>query len=142
MFNQDSRRQSGFTLIELMIVVAIIGILAAIAVPAYQDYTRRTHVSEGINLGALVKTAISEYYLSENIWPTDNATVGIAPSNQMIGNAVKRISVNESVITVTYNAKVTDDSTVLFKGQVVGSSFIWTCNGGTVLAKYRPAACR
>jgi len=137
-----SQRHSGFTLIELMIVVAIIGILAAIAIPAYQDYTRRSHVAEGLNLGALVKTAVAEYYLSENTWPVDNGTVGIAPSNEIIGNAVKRIAVNGSTITVTYNEKVTLDATLIFKGTVVGSSFLWTCNTGTLLAQYKPSACR
>jgi len=137
------RRQSGFTLIELMIVVAIIGILAAIAIPAYQDYTRRTHVAEGINLGTLVKTAVSEHFLSEAEWPADNSAVGIAASNELSGNAVKRISVNQSRVTVVYNTKVASDATLIFQATVVsGGSISWSCNTGTVPATYRPTACR
>ncbi len=70
--------QKGFTLIELMIVIAIIGILAAIALPAYQDYTKRSRVSEGLSLAGGAKSALTEYYASNNKWPSDNAEAGIA----------------------------------------------------------------
>ncbi len=76
--------QHGFTLIELMIVVAIIGILAAIAIPAYQDYTIRAQVSEGLTLAAGAKTAVSEYFLERGAWPTDNATAGLADKHDII----------------------------------------------------------
>lgn len=135
-------RHSGFTLIELMIVVAIIGILAAIALPAYQDYTRRTHVVEGINLGDLVKTSVTEYYLSEGVWPTGNNQVGLNASNLITGNAVKRIAVNGSQIIVTYNEKVVLDATLIMQGNTDGTSFRWDCSLGTVIDTYRPTACR
>jgi len=135
-------RQSGFTLIELMIVVAIIGILAAIALPAYQDYTRRAHVTEGINIGDLVKTAVTEYYLSEGTWPIGNAAVGLNASNLITGNAVKRIAVSGTHITVTYNEKVTMDATLIFTGSTDGVTFRWDCTTGTVDPTYRPSACR
>ena len=70
--------QKGFTLIELMIVVAIIGVLAAIAIPAYQDYTIRAQVSEGLTLASGAKAAVSEYYMNHGAWPTDNAVAGLA----------------------------------------------------------------
>ena len=63
--------QQGFTLIELMIVVAIIGILAAVAIPSYQDYTKRAHVSEGMALAGAAKTGVAEYYSSEGTYPTN-----------------------------------------------------------------------
>lgn len=105
--------QQGFTLIELMIVVAIIGILAAIAIPAYQDYTKRAHVSEGLSLAAGAKTAVSEFYSTNNDWPTNNASAGLAASSAITGNAVSSVNVNASTITVTYNSKVEDRKSVV-----------------------------
>ncbi len=68
----------GFTLIELMIVVAIIGILAAVAIPAYQDYTIRAQISEGLTLSAGAKAAVSEYFMDRGAWPADNTTASLA----------------------------------------------------------------
>ncbi|EMR8734991.1 pilin, partial [Neisseria gonorrhoeae] len=70
--------QKGFTLIELMIVIAIVGILAAVALPAYQDYTARAQVSEAILLAEGQKSAVAGYYLNNGIWPKDNASAGVA----------------------------------------------------------------
>ena len=72
--------QKGFTLIELMIVVAIIGILAAIAMPAYQDYTIRAQVSEGLTLAAAAKAAVAEFYANKGKWPSDNSAAGMGRS--------------------------------------------------------------
>ena len=137
------RTQSGFTLIELMIVVAIIGILAAIALPAYQDYTKRSHVTEGMSLGGGAKTAVAEYYSSEGTWPGDNTTAGLVSSQSITGNAVTGVAVSGSgVITITYNAKVATDSTVALTPTDSGGSIVWSCNGGNVLNKYLPSRCR
>ena len=75
------KKMQGFTLIELMIVIAILGILLAIAIPAYSDYTIRAKISEGINLAAAAKMAVAETRQSSSDWPTDNATAGIADTN-------------------------------------------------------------
>ncbi len=81
--------QKGFTLIELMIVVAIIGILAAIALPAYQDYTKRSHVSEGLSLAGAAKLGVTEFFADRGALPTSNADVGLAAATDIKGNAVK-----------------------------------------------------
>lgn len=137
------RVQQGFTLIELMIVVAIIGILAAIAIPAYQDYTKRAHVSEGLSLAAGAKTAVSEFYSTNNTWPANNASAGLATSTDITGNAVTEVAVDASRITVTFNSKVDATSnTLIMQGAASGGAIVWSCKGGSVDAKYRPSNCR
>ncbi|CWN41775.1 pilin [Neisseria meningitidis] len=94
--------QKGFTLIELMIVIAIVGILAAVALPAYQDYTARAQVSEAILLAEGQKSAVTEYYLNHGEWPGDNNSAGVASSATDIkGKYVKSVEVKNGVITAT-----------------------------------------
>lgn len=134
--------QKGFTLIELMIVVAIIGILAAVALPAYQDYTKRSHVSEGLSLAGGAKTAVTEFYSSNGEWPTGNAQAGIAPSASITGNAVNSVAVNGSQITVSFNTKVAPAATLILQGSATNGSIEWSCTGGNLDSKFRPANCR
>ncbi|MBH6370518.1 pilin [Neisseria meningitidis] len=91
--------QKGFTLIELMIVIAIVGILAAVALPAYQDYTARAQVSEAILLAEGQKSAVTEYYLNHGIWPSNNSDAGVASSSKIKGKYVKEVEVAKGVIT-------------------------------------------
>ncbi|EMS2630360.1 pilin, partial [Neisseria gonorrhoeae] len=92
--------QKGFTLIELMIVIAIVGILAAVALPAYQDYTARAQVSEAILLAEGQKSAVTEYYLNNGKWPKDNDSAGVASSPTDIkGKYVKSVTVAKGVVT-------------------------------------------
>ncbi|HGG7999314.1 TPA: pilin [Neisseria meningitidis] len=91
--------QKGFTLIELMIVIAIVGILAAVALPAYQDYTARAQVSEAILLAEGQKSAVTEYYLNHGIWPGDNSSAGVATSSEIKGKYVQSVTVANGVVT-------------------------------------------
>ncbi|ENS6098045.1 pilin [Neisseria gonorrhoeae] len=92
--------QKGFTLIELMIVIAIVGILAAVALPAYQDYTARAQVSEAILLAEGQKSAVTEYYLNHGKWSENNTSAGVASSPTDIkGKYVKSVTVAKGVVT-------------------------------------------
>ncbi|MBK8640437.1 MAG: pilin [Chromatiaceae bacterium] len=137
--------QSGFTLIELMIVVAIIGILAAIAIPAYQDYTKRTHVSEGMVLGDGVKTAIAEFYADVGHFPSNNASAGLATAASISGNAVTSVTVVDGAATILYNDKVESGNAIVLSPFNAGGSIRWSCGdsaGSSITAKYRPSNCR
>lgn len=136
--------QKGFTLIELMIVVAIIGILAAVALPAYQDYTKRSRVTEGLALASGAKTAVTEYYSSQGAWPADNATAGLAAANAIKGDSVDSVTVGANgVITVAMNStKVATGNIVLTPtASATSGSVEWKCTT-TLDKKYVPATCR
>jgi len=152
--------QKGFTLIELMIVVAIIGILAAIALPAYQDYTIRAQVSEGPTLAEGLKTAITEYYASNGAWPTDQTTLGF--NNPIAGSYVSSITSALAVITITYgnkaNTNVATGTLNLGAATDTNGDVAWVCGtaavpagfaasgaggyAGKMQAKWLPNACK
>jgi len=138
--------QQGFTLIELMIVVAIIGILAAVAIPAYQDYTVRAKVTEGLNLAAAAKTSVSETFISNGAWPSNNDAAGLAESNSINGNNVSSVNVRsggDGIITIKYtNDTNIQDDTLVLSPSSSGGSVTWICTGGSVSSNYRPANCR
>ncbi|ENY1195738.1 pilin [Neisseria gonorrhoeae] len=98
--------QKGFTLIELMIVIAIVGILAAVALPAYQDYTARAQVSEAILLAEGQKSAVTEYYLNHGIWPENNTSAGVANPADIKGKYVKSVTVAKGVVTADKDKEI------------------------------------
>ncbi|HEZ0817009.1 TPA: pilin [Neisseria meningitidis] len=156
--------QKGFTLIELMIVIAIVGILAAVALPAYQDYTARAQVSEAILLAEGQKSAVTEYYLNHGIWPGDNSAAGVASSSTIKGKYVQKVEVNNGVVTATMLssgvnkeiqgkklslwAKRQDGSVKWFCGQPVTRAKAATDDGVTAAndkqidTKHLPSTCR
>ncbi|HFA6192681.1 TPA: pilin [Neisseria gonorrhoeae] len=100
--------QKGFTLIELMIVIAIVGILAAVALPAYQDYTARAQVSEAILLAEGQKSAVTEYYLNNGEWPANNGNAGVASPADIKGKYVQSVTVANGVVTDDTNGTKID----------------------------------
>ncbi|MBH6023179.1 pilin [Neisseria meningitidis] len=155
--------QKGFTLIELMIVIAIVGILAAVALPAYQDYTARAQVSEAILLAEGQKSAVTEYYLNHGEWPGDNNSAGVASSTDIKGKYVKEVKVANGVITATMLstgvnkeiqgkklslwAKRQDGSVKWFCGQPVTRAAatdadVTADSGNKIDTKHLPSTCR
>jgi len=135
----------GFTLIELMIVVAIIGILAAIAIPAYQDYTIRAQVSEGLSLASAAKASVAEYYVERGAWPSNNDDAGLADKHDIMGKYTEHVSVKDNVIEIKYeydaNVNIHGDKIDLTATNNDGS-ISWTCAGDGIADKHLPAACR
>jgi type IV pilus assembly protein PilA len=143
------KKQQGFTLIELMIVVAIIGILAAIAIPAYQDYTIRAQVSEGLNLSGGAKAAVTEYFQDRGTMPTDNSLAGLADATEIQGKYVDQVEVTNGTIEVQYgnaaHAVITGQHLELIPDTTNPGAVAWDCqssSGPEIENKHLPAACR
>jgi type IV pilus assembly protein PilA len=150
------KMQQGFTLIELMIVIAIVGILAAVALPAYQDYTVRAKISEPMARGSEAKTSVAEYFASKGFLPTTNSTdvFNTAPAGKVQSVAWTRTNTSNGRIDITINTVAATGGIVelgganvlTFVGNAANPSgvMVWTCGGAgtTVLPKFRPGSCK
>lgn len=138
-------KQKGFTLIELMITVAIVGILAAVALPAYQNYTIRAQVSEGFTLSGGVQTAVAESYAQKGSFPADLAAIGVTAAPK--GKYTKTVDMADGVITVTYGAgaitKIDNGTVVLTPTDDGQGNLHWKCttDGTKVTTAYVPSSC-
>ena len=152
--SQSSLRPvSGFTIIELMVVVAIVSILALIALPAYQDYVVRTKVSEGLVFAGEARTSVSERYYSTNVFPTDNFAAGLASSVEYGAyDFIRRLTVSSvpraGTVTVTFELPNTesDNKKILLLPDTSSTEIVWTCTAAPdpdgVKSTHLPGSCR
>ncbi len=142
------RNQQGFTLIELMIVVAIIAILAAIAIPLYLNYTAQAEGSEALSLSAAAQTDIVAYYSQNGSWPTNNAAAGAATAINIYGKYVQSVTITNGVIAALFKsttgvATPLHGKTITLSPSATGGSIVWKCKvAGTAMYKYVPTTCR
>ncbi|RZF87959.1 prepilin-type N-terminal cleavage/methylation domain-containing protein [Pseudoalteromonas sp. CO325X] len=141
MEKMTQNKQQGFTLIELMIVVAIIGILAAVALPAYQDYTVRAKMAEVLVQAGAHKNSVSEYYQSENKLPADAAAAGV-DFNSIASTYITAVTAAGGVLTYTVDVDGKAKGELILTPSTKNNSLTWKCSTNGIETKYLPANCR
>ena len=136
--------QKGFTLMELMIVVAIIGILAALAIPAYNNYITRSRVSEGLQIANVARTGVADYHNMHNSWAGSNSAARVPIPANIAGTYVSSVSIGTNgVVTMSFNSGDTNLSgkTMTLTPSNNDGSISWTCNASNISAKFLPSQC-
>lgn len=139
-------KQSGFTLIELMIVVAIIGILAAIALPAYQHYTGRAQLAEALTLAGGMRPVVHEFHDNKGRWPGNNVSAGAPAPGSISGKYVQSVTINGAQIVATMRTSgvatgLSGQSLTLITSTSGDGAYTWTCTSSAP-SVYLPASCR
>ena len=137
----------GFTLIELMIVVAIIAILAAVAIPIYQEHIVRTQVTEGLSLTQGAKASVTEHFANRAMFPSDNYDAGLAPPGSITGSYVSAVTIGsgDGEIAVTFGGKANSmiaGQQLLLQASDAGGSLTWSCSSQNIQPRYLPTSCR
>lgn len=131
-----------YTIIELLLTVAIVALLASLAIPMYQDYSIRTRVAEGLNSAAPAKLAVSETYNSKNAVPNQVSTGYVSPAATINVSSITIANDGSGQVIITYPPVAGDGTIILTPTLATGQPVNWDCTGGTLLFKYRPKSCR
>ena len=141
-----NKDQQGYTLIELMVVVAIVGILSVIALPAYKTYTIRAQVAEGLNVSTSVKSSVATYTINKGLFPSDNESAGLLPATNYVGKYVESVSVNNNIIEIKFGNDANNEingKSLSLTGLQTNGAIMWDCGGsGNISSQYLPSSCR
>lgn len=135
----------GFTLVELMVVVAIIGILAVVAIPQYRNYAIRSQVAEGLSVADGYKTAVSDYYSQHGAYPSTNQSANVSPASGTQTSYVTSVNVAPGLITVQFGNKANtaiSGKTLELSSSASAGTLQWSCKSGTLDPAYLPSGCR
>lgn len=137
------RSQRGYTVIELMIVTFLIGLLCAIAIPAFTDYLVRSKIAEALTVAGAAKTSVTDFYNTMAILPPDNIAAGLSPPDQTATQYVSSITITDGIIGIAVRGHpLIDGTTIQLTPDATPARVDWNCSGGTLPTRFRPAPCR
>ena len=142
MKNMKQARQQGFTLIELMIVIAIVGILSAVALPAYQDYTKRAKVTEAMTLLNGAKTAVAEYYFAAGTFGTNFTSLGYTSVTSAVVDSIELTSSNKALLATLDATLIAADATITMTASTADGTIKWACTSSDNAKPFVPQTCR